>query len=822
LFSSFPTFWRIQGKAKNLDRRLRGDGPRQRKVVPRLEPLEDRSLPSVMFMPQFGNEVADDTKSGLRLRNTHVYLLFWGSYWNTGPGGIEAQEIQGGISQVLASSYLSSPIGAAQYRGVNGQFVTPAGAVIDPSNPPSNFTYFDIDSEVQHAIAVLPGIPRPSTVEGGTSAGGQATFYVNSAAPVYMVVTPPSVTSKDIGGFGFHIASTPQVFSAVDAEVEIFGWAGTNLYAGAIHDAGQQSDPIVDSAIGTLSHEITESLSDPIGGYYNLPNPLPGLFSPFAGVTVTPGSHWNSSANTEVELSDFEPDGGNGNYAYRLGGDALHPNGFPAQAYWSQNATYLAPNDTFLRGAFVVPDGNAQYLLLEPIWSPATTFSSNSQPTHTYSLIINGDQLGSNYSDQLAIDATSSGTKVNLNGEEFIFDPGTITNITVNLGGGNNTINIQDVAYGQTVNVNDGGRDAINIGLNGSVQGIQGTVSMVNVPSYTALTVDDSKDRAGHTVTITSSSITGLATARINFRAYDLSSLLIEGSQAASTYNVQGTPHALALTTLVGNAHSGRDEVFVGNGNTLTGLAGNLTLTDTVTRAMAVTIDDSKDPNTRRATITNSAITGLAPYATISYVQGALSVLNIQGSHGISSVYRVQSTPSRPLFPPGTNLTINGANASVFVGNANVQGIAGPLNISDNTLFRYTLTVDDSLDSYSRTVTISSAQISGLAPADITYSQSDLQALYINGSDGGNVVTVSNTPHNVPLLLDTENGISSVRVLATNGPLSIFNPFGVAAVTISSAHNTVSTIAGPITLSDLAGFLGQHSSLLINNNPQEG
>jgi hypothetical protein len=107
--------------------------------LPWIEQLEDRTVPSILYMPQFGNETATD-RGGLQLRNTEVYLIFWGSYWGSDLGSQELQEIQHGLGNILSSSYLSSKIGAAQYQGINGQFFPSQGAtnfvdaVIDTSN----------------------------------------------------------------------------------------------------------------------------------------------------------------------------------------------------------------------------------------------------------------------------------------------------------------------------------------------------------------------------------------------------------------------------------------------------------------------------------------------------------------------------------------------------------------------------------------------------------------------------------------------------------------------------------------------------------------
>src|SRR6516164_8416778 len=111
MFTLFRTL-----KRRRLALATNFDGGRRRPLQyrrrwPEIEVLEDRTLPTVIFQPQFGNESVDDSHGGLRLRNTQVFLLFWGSYWQSSLGYGEANEIQSGLGQVLAGPYLSDPVG---------------------------------------------------------------------------------------------------------------------------------------------------------------------------------------------------------------------------------------------------------------------------------------------------------------------------------------------------------------------------------------------------------------------------------------------------------------------------------------------------------------------------------------------------------------------------------------------------------------------------------------------------------------------------------------------------------------------------------------
>src|SRR5262249_50170511 len=138
-----------------------------------------------------------------------------------------------------------------------------------------------------------------------------------------------------------------------------------------------------------------------------------------------------------------------------------------------------------------------------------------------------------------------------------------------------------------------------------------------------------------------------------------------------------------------------------------------------------LTIDDSGDSTTQTATVTNSAVTGLAP-ASIGYAQTDLFQLNINGGTA-GNTFNVLSTPNwgqQGTVP--TNIPSN-ANDTVNVGDAgSLQGIQGRLTIS-NASGADVVTVDGSADTTPSTAMLdkftdqntftTSGSISGLAPA---------------------------------------------------------------------------------------------------------
>src|SRR5204863_474476 len=76
-------------------------------------------------------------------------------------------------------------------------------------------------------------------------------------------------------------------------------------------------------------------------------------------------------------------------------------------------------------------------------------------------------------------------------------------NVHLNTGIGADTVTIKGVAAGTALNIDgQSGTDPVNVGNNGSVQGILGTVTLRNDNAFEAVTVDDSADASNRIVTM--------------------------------------------------------------------------------------------------------------------------------------------------------------------------------------------------------------------------------------------------------------------------------------------------------------------------------
>jgi hypothetical protein len=112
---------------------------------------------------------------------------------------------------------------------------------------------------------------------------------------------------------------------------------------------------------------------------------------------------------------------------------------------------------------------------------------------------------------------------------EYSYSGTSVVNITT--GSAADTVNVVQTGA-PTLLSSSGGRDTVNVGNAGSVQGILGALTIQNPPSLTTLNINDSADRVARTATLSTfvsgganfGSITGLAPAAINYKYADTSS----------------------------------------------------------------------------------------------------------------------------------------------------------------------------------------------------------------------------------------------------------------------------------------------------------
>src|SRR5262249_5491237 len=120
-------------------------------------------------------------------------------------------------------------------------------------------------------------------------------------------------------------------------------------------------------------------------------------------------------------------------------------------------------------------------------------------------LVVRGDQPGPGFADVIDLDADGAGgIRVVVNGEEARYEPGTVTAISVQSGGGADVINVLRTAANVPVTVTSTGNARVVVGSAGSVGGILGRVTVGNAVSRTAVEVDDSAADVPRTVGLSS------------------------------------------------------------------------------------------------------------------------------------------------------------------------------------------------------------------------------------------------------------------------------------------------------------------------------
>jgi len=207
-----------------------------------------------------------------------------------------------------------------------------------------------------------------------------------------------------------------------------------------------------------------------------------------------------------------------------------------------------------------------------------------------------------------------------------------------------------------------GSAATVNVGNNGSVAGILGTLNISNPPNWNAINIDDSLDTSSRTVTLSTLTTSpgsssspwgqvqfGGLSAPINYAYSDTSGVIVQGGKAGNTWNVLAT----GVTTQIvdggraGNPQGGFGHVNVGNNvDGVQDIDGLLEI-ENPTSFNYITVNNSADPTSHPAiTISDPTITvfgnrkvtcgeiaGLAP-ALIQYVDDDTTSVTVQSGTG--------------------------------------------------------------------------------------------------------------------------------------------------------------------------------------------
>jgi hypothetical protein len=766
---------------------------------PSVEALEDRLTPTVLFQPQFGPDTLATTPNGPLLSSARVSLIFEGSYWNN-PTGITRQDVINTVNGILGSSYLS---GAIQYGATGtGSLVGTANDTGMPVASNNSFTESDLKAAAGRHVA--------------------ATVTAPADEPIYFVVTAPGITDSTRSGLlGFHNELTYDAtvnagfFSVTFHEKAPFGWLGIN---------GSSRSSQIDSFSDIFSHEVAEAVTDP-------------YLHSAAAVQVAHGSSFSDPNDSIDEIADFEPDGAR--YTYRLGNGAL------VQASWSQQAQQ-----------FVVTDGTSQTFEMTPRYGTKVV-NGVSVPDQTrffgnFDLTVNGDQLA-NKNDTFSIDTIASGTQaggvqVTLNGEVVTFDPGQLHSITVNGGAGNDTVNINGVPAGITLNVNLGsGAESVVFGAaTDQLDGVQGPVNIQGGGSNTTVTLQDQGTVNTWHIVSTTHNI-DYAFANNSLTRYDTVVQRIPGILQSTQYlstniNFSGVGQVVVLAANCTNRFDDQSTSF------------NVPLSLYGTSGSTLNFDDSTNAAnfSTQCTLTSTGITRVAtdrlifPGRTILLHHTAavnfysVPAVNVYGGTTASG-FDVQGTAS------GTqvNLYVGATSSTVQVGTGSQSGgtILGTLDVFG--MGDTSLTLNDTATA--NALGLNNAVAFTLTPGGVvrtdtvttftawgTFTHSTTEtinyvgigSLLVEGGSSGNRFTVQGTTSGTATTIDSGAGNDEVDVLATaaNGRLVIDGTGGHDLVRLGSlsqgpgdtaAHaGTLANLLGNVTVNNTGGT----TSLILDDS----
>lgn len=444
----------------------------------------------------------------------------------------------------------------------------------------------------------------------------------------------------------------------------------------------------------------------------------------------------------------------------------------------------------------------------------------------TFSLVLgSGD-------DTFNIDHTIAGTTTvaSGDGDDTFNVHGTDGDTTLTPGAGTNTVNVSSLAPA----------------AGGATNAIAGALHVVG-GGLDVMNIDDGGSSAAKTVTMTSTSVTGLSPAAIGF--VGLASLAVKLGSGGNTVTIASTAVGTATSVTTG---AGVNTINVRSTDSATTLnlgpagntvnvgslapAANSTL-DLINGAITihgggldeVNLDDSGNSVAKTVAISATAVTGASPQAVAFDNLGALRLRLGSGNDVAtvldSSAYLTLNTGAgadqvnvRKTTKDITVQTGAGVGDTVKVGSlapaaggalANIYGV---VTVVGNGLD--TLDVDDSGNSAASVGGLTGTTLSGLSPAAITYS--GLAQMLVHLGTGGDTFNISGAA-GTAYTVTTGGGTNTVNVGAISG-LTTSTGGMVGPVTVTGSGSDVLNVSDVGASGARTGSLTATQVLLGNAN----
>jgi hypothetical protein len=537
--------------------------------------LESRTVPSILFGGTGSADVSD--YGGPVINHAHVEQVLWGSGWYSNPW--LQSGVTGAVDSMLAGPYLT---GLSQYRSGIGTGYRVETKLITSSSPPSTFRNSDIDGFLRTNIN-NGTLPRPSS----------------DSQLLYLVV--PQAGSSAPGQFGEH------TYDSSNFGVFHFGWTVNN---GAL-----------DTITSNLSEELAEAVTDPEGNAiqvnprnswnwneigdgeaesytYRLNNVLvqsylsqrdhayvvptwqaQNFLVNSSGVLTVNGDQVASRSDTLTldrssaggvtvtlngEWAQFEPNAVSAvNVFSGNGADTINVErtvaGVPVTVRLGNgtdtvNLSPAADNLGNLQGNVTVNGGigfDTLNINDQSNWA-GTTYALNA------SAVTRAGTSTLSYSaiDRVFINGGSGANTYNVNDTENYYST------WLDTGPGADTVNVQATSGPLTVAGRGGYNDLVNVGRNGSLQSIRGSLTIENPPSLSTVVLDDSADAVFRAFTHDSFTppgdsafgrITGLAPAPISYEYNDTRMITIKTGSGGVTATMLASG---VSTNLVGSRYA--------------------------------------------------------------------------------------------------------------------------------------------------------------------------------------------------------------------------------------------------------------------------
>jgi hypothetical protein len=792
-----------------------------------VEALEERTVPTVTFLPQYGPEGVVDN-GGLKLNDVPVYLIFEGRYWQDGhsdPNGTTptAGEVTADIQKILGGPYLKT---VTQY-GANGLAHLAANPLFVNDNLPSGQfdggRLADIVDSLQDDAGALPeydDLPR---------------------IPLYVVVTPPNVMSSNAGAASFNGMQYDSDFPYTDVDKIPLIWLG-GVQPNGIPANGTIRDWYSDN----FSHELAEAITDISKDGIRVSAP-PAFVKQFG------------SGATGQEIGDNEA-------AFRT----YRVNGVLVQSLWSQGD-----------GAYDVADGTSQVFYVSYVTDVGNVLTVNGDQhpgapndTITVGMAQSGPSQG--------------GVWVTLDGETVQFEQGQLNQVQINTGSGQDVVNVEGLPAGVSLFVNKGGSGTgvVNVSpLAGNLNNIQGRVDVsasnlaaltvnaydrndpnavnyrvgpatitwggpgsityyggmpANLALYagrganairlgdlglsldhfhtvtldgggnSALTVYDQQASASETYTLAADHLLrGLGQQQVRVNYAHLQSLTLDTAWFASTVTIDGTP---APTTVVGGGHADRFNVAPTSHN-LDWLRGSGLTLDGGTGGATVVLDDTGHNNPYDFLLTYSVtannvqrtegytawINGqqFPQVATVPVNYAHLNQLVLYASTWFPPLINVESTSAATDIHGGsqvvvtpTSQTLNSINGvlSIYGGNLTVDDLANPYGRGTGA------TVSYSVGSGSMSQSVGFPGKPPQVAAVIQYT--GLSGLTLDTSIASNKVLVGGTPAPTTINCGAADAVTVGDFLGTVGSVTVNGHGGTLTLDDSVTSNSDGPVGG--------------------------